>query len=235
MLPRKKFTPFSKLSRHKKRDLYVRLRNKIKQTAKDYGQNFTSDLILNEPGRPSLFNQWFDFYFLGLDGVTIWNTVLYTANEAYWSAIRDLAFKEADRLCPKNENDFDLNSFLIPVYDDITGKKLHYIMKEPEIEPELNNLTHSQFVDEYSSKLIHEDTGDTVPVFESFEIDTTYRYGIGLFAVIDAPEINAETIEAMIEKFRSMGERNWKNPTPVERSKLPGDTFETLAKKQANL
>lgn len=126
MLPRKKFTPFSKLSRHKKRDAYIRLRKKIQQTAKDYGQNFTSNLVLNEPGRPSLFNQWFDFYFLGLDGVTIWNTVLYTANEAYWNAIGDLAFEEADRLRPETGDGFDFDAFLIPVYDEITGKKLHY-------------------------------------------------------------------------------------------------------------
>ncbi len=228
----KKFTPLSKLSRHKKRDLYVRLRKKIKQTALGYGQNFTSNLVLNEPGRPSLFNQWFDFYFLGLDGVTIWNTALCTANQAYWDAISDLAYEEADRLCPKTTDDFDLKSFLIPVYDKITGKKLHYIMKEPEIKPELNNLTLSKFVEGYSSKLIHEDTGDTAPIFESFKIDKTYHYGIGLFAVVDAPEINAETIEAMIAKFRSICEQDWKNPMPVDRAKLPADTFEVLVKTQ---
>ncbi|MEY3881679.1 MAG: hypothetical protein RIQ94_2475 [Pseudomonadota bacterium] len=230
MLPHKKFTPFSKLSRHKQRDLYVKLRGKIKKTASDYGQNFTSHLILNEPDRPAFFNQWFDFYFLGLDGVTIWNTVLYTANEAYWDAISDLAFEEVDRLRPKTEEDFDLDSFLIPVYDKTTGKKLHYTMKEPEKEPALNNLTLSEFVDDYSSKLIREDTGDTAPIFESFKIDKTYRYGIGLFAIVDAPNINAETIEAMITKFHSIGEQNWKNPTPVDRSKLPSDTFQVLAK-----
>ena len=211
----------------------MRLRQKIKQTAKDYGQNFTSRLVLNEPGRPPLFNQWFDFYFLGLDGVTIWNTVLYTANQAYWSAIKDLAFEESYRICSENKDDTDLDTLFIPVYDKVTGKKLHYIMKEPEIKPELNNLTRFQFVEEYSSKLIREDTGDTAPVFESFRIDTSYRYGIGLFAVVDAPEINAETIEAMIAKFRSIGERDWKSPTPVDRSRLPADTFQVLAKKQA--
>lgn len=210
----------------------MRLRQKIKQTAKDYGQNFTSRLVLNEPGRPPLFNQWFDFYFLGLDGVTIWNTVLYTTSEAYWSAIKDLAFEESYRICPENEDDTDLDTLFIPVYDEVTGKKLHYIMKEPEIKPELNNLTRSQFVEEYSSKLIREDTGDTAPVFESFRIDTSYRYGIGLFAVVDVPEINAETIETMIAKFRSIGERDWKSSTPVDRSGLPADTFQVLAKKQ---
>ena len=232
MLPRKKFTPFSKLSRHKKRDLYVRLRQKIKRTAKDYGQNFTSHLVLNEPDRPSIFNQWFDFYFLGLDGVTIWNAVVYTASEAYWNAIKDLAFEESYRICPENEDDTGLDTLFIPVYDKVTGKKLHYIMREPAVKPALNDRTRFQFVEDYGSKLIHEDTGDTAPVFESFTVDTGYRYGIGLLVVVDAPEINAEVIEAMIAKFRSTGEQNWKKTPPVDRSRLPADTFKTLAKKQ---
>jgi hypothetical protein len=229
MIFQKKYTPFSKLSHHKQKDLFVKLRGEIKKTASEYGGNFTSPLVLNEPDRPDFFNQWFDFYFLGLDGVTIWNTVIYTANNAYWDAISDLAYKEADRLCPNQKNNLD--DFLIPVYDKITGKKLHYIMKDPEIEPELNNLTRSDFVEEYSSKLIHEDKGETAPIFESFKINKTYHYGIGLYAIVDAPYINKETIEAMIDKFRAMGEQEWKSPIPVDRAKLPANTFMVLAKK----
>jgi hypothetical protein len=231
-MPRyKKFTPFSKLSRHKQRDLYVRLRAKIKSSASQYGQNFTSCLLLNEPDRPALYNQWFDFYFLGLDGVTIWNAVLCTANQAYWDAISDLAFTEADRLCPKNHDDFNIKDWLIPVYDKVTGKKLHYLMREPEVKAELGNQTLSQFVENYSSKLIREDTSETAPVFESFRIDKGYQYGIGLHAVMDTPEINAAAIETMIEKFRAIGEQNWESHVPVERSKLPNDTLLVLTKK----
>lgn len=221
-----KFTPFSKLSRHKKRDLYIKLRGKIKKTVSDYGQNFTSHLVLNEEGRPSCYNQWFDFFFLGLDGVTIWNAVLCTASNAYWDAIQDLAFEESYRLCPIKENK---ESRFIPVYHNVTGKLLHYTMKEPEVEPELNNITRSQFVEEYSSKLIREDAGDTAPIFESFETDKKYYYGIGLHAVVDAPEINAEIIEAMIAKFRAIGEQDWKSQTPVDRSKLPTEIFKGVA------
>jgi hypothetical protein len=230
MFHHKKFTPFVKLSRHKKRDLYIRLITKIRKTTSGYGENFTSHLVLNEADRPSFFNQWFDFYFLGLDGVTIWNTALYTANQAYWDAIQDLAFEEAYRISPKTDDDFELDTFFIPVYDKVTGKKLHYTMKEPEIKPELDNRTLYQFVDDYSSKLICEDTGNTAPIFESFRTDTSYRYGVGLYAVMDVPSINAETIEAMITKFRSIGEQNWKNATSVDRSRLPGNTFEVMAR-----
>lgn len=231
MSKNKKITPFSKLARHKKKDLYFQLKKKIKQTASDYGENFTSPLILNEKDRPEFFNQWFDFYFLGLDGVTIWNAVLYTANNTYWDAIRDLAYEESYRLCPKKDDDFDFKSFFIPVYDEKTGKKLHYTIRESEKKPSLDNLTRAEFVEKYSSKLIHEDKGDTAPIFESFTINKKYRYGIGLFAVVDVPCINAEVIEEVIKKFRSIGEQNWKSPTPVDRSKLPSDTFEILVSK----
>ena len=226
----KKFTPFSKLSRHKKRDLYIRLRNKIRKTVADYGVNFTSHLVLNEPDKPEWCNQWFDFYFLGLDGVTIWNAELCTANTAYWDAIQELAFEEAYRLCPKERDDFDLKTLFIPEYHPVTGKKLHYVMREPEIRAELGNRTLYQFVDDYSSTLIREDMGNTVPIFESFRTDSSYRYGIGLYAIMDVPHINAEVIETMIEKFRALGETDWQSPYPVERSRLPHDTFENIAK-----
>jgi hypothetical protein len=103
-------------------------------------------------------------------------------------------------------------------------------MKEPDIRLELGNRTLSQFVDDYSSILIREDTGKTAPIFESFRVDTSYRYGIGLYAVMDASEINAETIETMIAKFYAIGEQNWQSPIPVEHSRLPHDTFEVLAR-----
>jgi hypothetical protein len=46
---------------------------------------------------------------------------------------------------------------------------------------------------------------------------------------MDVPHINAEAIETMIEKFRSLGEQNWQSNIPVERSNLPKDTFSVLA------
>jgi hypothetical protein len=227
----KKFTPFSKLSRHKRRDLYIQLRGRIQRTASEYGQNFTSNLILNEPDRPSFYNQWFDLYFLGLDGVTIWNTTLITANQAYWDAISDLAFEESYRLYPSNPSEYDIDTIFIPVYHPTTGKKLHYVMREPKKHPALNGMTRYQFVEEYSSKLIHEDMGNTAPIFESFHSDRTYRYGNGLHAVIDAPEINLHTIETMIATFRSLGERDWKSSTPVDCSRLPEESFAVMARK----
>ncbi|WP_074775069.1 hypothetical protein [Nitrosospira multiformis] len=46
-------TPFSELPRSRGRDLYVRLRWKIRRTASYYGGKFTSDVLLDEAGSPA--------------------------------------------------------------------------------------------------------------------------------------------------------------------------------------
>ncbi len=68
-----KYTPYSELSPRRRRDAFIRLRGKILGNTPTFGDKFTSHLILDEPERPALFNQWFDFLFLGKDGRTIWN------------------------------------------------------------------------------------------------------------------------------------------------------------------
>ncbi|MDO9047136.1 MAG: hypothetical protein Q7U66_05275 [Methylobacter sp.] len=47
----------------------------------EYGGMFTSHLVLDEPGRPDLYSQWFDFYFPGQDRFTVWNAEIVTARK----------------------------------------------------------------------------------------------------------------------------------------------------------
>ncbi len=224
-IPKKRF---AELSRHKQRDLYVRLRTKIRSGKSRYGEHFTSHCVLNEPGRPALYNQWFDFYFLSLDGHTIWNAVLYTASNLYWDKIAELAREKAESLAPSP--DFDLKTWLIPEYD-AHGRLKGYSMREEEPEDVFGGKTRCEFRREYASNIIQRDTGDMAPIFESFEIREGYRYGVGLFVVVDAPYIDAGVIEAAIARFRALGEKEWKSTTPVPRTKLPLGSFENLAQK----
>lgn len=71
--PRKRRPPFVTLPRHKRSHEVIRLKSKMHRDAAEYGGRFTKRLGLNEPGRPDLYNQWFDFYFPGTDRFTIWN------------------------------------------------------------------------------------------------------------------------------------------------------------------
>jgi hypothetical protein len=227
------FIPFSCLSRHKQRDAFIKLRGKIARTKERYGPNFTSDHVLNEPGRPAVFNDCCQFYFLGMDGHTIWNTYLFTAGHTYWGEISSLAHDEADRLNPRDsDRPKGIKHLFVPIYDG-AGRKTHYVMREQEPVAAFGNKTRHEFMREYESKLISEDTGSTALVFEAFEIQRNYEYGIGIQAVMDVPEINLEAIEAMIAKFRAMGEKSWKSPAPVPRNNLPRKTQAEIARELA--
>jgi hypothetical protein len=229
------FIPFTSLSRHKQRDVFIKLRGQIHRTKGKYGSTFTSHQVLNEPGRQAVFNDWVQFYFLGLDGHTIWNTYLYTAGHAYWDKISSLAQDEADRLNPiDNSIAWSIKDWLIPVYDS-AGRKIHSVIRESKPVAALGGLTRREFLDDCAARLIKEDTGSTVQVFEEFEIQRNYEYGIGIQAVMDIPEINREAIETMIAKFRAMGEQSWKSDVPVSRDRLPRDTQLKLARSDGSL
>lgn len=48
--------PFVTLPRHKRSHEDIRLKGKMHRDAAEYGGRFTSRLVLNEPGRPDLYN-----------------------------------------------------------------------------------------------------------------------------------------------------------------------------------
>ena len=221
------FTPFSELSRHKQRDEFIKLRQKIKN--KKHGENFYGWSPLTEPGRPALYNQEVQIYFPGLDGHTIWNAYVFTAAYAYWGNISEIVSNKAWELAPEKSR--RLLDDLIPQYD-ASGRFKHYIMKEESPHPALGNKTRGEFMQEYESELIRNDTGNTAPVFEEFRIEPGFEYGIGLYATIDVPTITVDALESMIAKFRAMGEKPWKSETPVPHDRLPRDTFLNLIKAQ---
>lgn len=91
---RNRFTPFAALSRHRQRDAFVKLRWKIRRDTPTYGGLFTSDLVLDEPGRLDAYRQWFDVLFLGLDGRSIWNATIITGGLTLWERIQELASEQ---------------------------------------------------------------------------------------------------------------------------------------------
>src|ERR1700690_3498279 len=86
--------PFVDLPRRVQRDIYIRLRWKIRRDTPEYGGRFTSHLILDD-SRPDLFNLWFDFDFLGLKRFIIWHATIITAQRAFWDAVSDIALARA--------------------------------------------------------------------------------------------------------------------------------------------
>jgi hypothetical protein len=58
-------------------------------------------------------------------------------------------------------------------------------------------------------------------IHESFEIDRSYAYGIGLQIVLDVDVIDRPAIESAIARFREIGEVGWQSPNPVTCERLP--------------
>jgi hypothetical protein len=195
------------------------LRWKIRQEAGVYGGMFTSR-YLEEPGRPALYNQYSQAYFLGSDGLTIWNAIIITTAREFWNEVGDMAFNRAwDMLTPEEqaaegEIKFD------PIWSK--GQKYFQMRERPRVEYEkFGGLTYHDYKERLNEEIIQLEPPE---VYESFTTDRTYQYGIGLNVVIHADEINLNTIEKAIQRFREIGETDWRAADPVPRDELPQES-----------
>jgi hypothetical protein len=212
-----KWIPYSRLSRRKQRDAFIRLRQKIRNEAADYGGQFTSLHVLDEPDRPAIFNQWADFYFLGNDGLTIWNATIVTALREFWNSCEKMAQERTWGMLTPEDQSAEADIKFEPIFHK--GRRMYRLLLKPEtVYDKFQGLTYT----EYQNKLTEEIIKNEPPqVFESFSTDRSYRYGIGLHVVIHAEEINRATIEDAIHRFRTIGETDWRSAEPVPRNELP--------------
>jgi hypothetical protein len=218
-LKRKRGIPYCRLSRRKRRDCFIRLRQKIRNEVSVYGGQFTSHHVLDEPGRPALFNQWADFTFLGSDGLTIWNTAIVTARREFWDICDEMAHKRTWEMLTPEEQSAEAEMKFEPLW--YKGKRMYRLLPTPEITYEkFSGLTYRGYWEKLTEAIIEKEPPE---VFESFTTDRTYRYGIGLNMVIHVDEINRATIEEAIHRFRTIGETNWRAAKPVPREELPDE------------
>lgn len=216
----KKKIPYSRLSRRKQRDNYIRLRQKIRNRASVYGGQFTSHHVLNEPGRPALYNQWADAYFLGSDGITIWNATIVTAVQEFWDVVEDMAHTRAWELLTPEERSAEADMKFEPVC--LNGRRLFRMVEKPKLVYEkYNGLSYKEYQDKLTEEII---LNEPPEIFESFTMDHSYRYGTGLMIVVHVDEINQATIEESIRRFREVGEANWRATEPILRRELPMET-----------
>lgn len=223
-----RFTPFAELPRRKRRNLYVSLRWKIMQEGSQYGGKFTTHLMLDEPGRPQLYRQWFEVYFLGTDGITIWNAMICTATFEFWNKTSSLAFDRASSLLTGEQLKEKCGlKFEGPFYED--GEKYYTLPERSESTYDcFDGLTWSEYKKKSAQEIIEK---EPPVIYESFQTDPSYEYGIGLRAIVQADEINRDVIEATIDRFRQVGEKDWQSPHPVPRETLPFETEEMALSK----
>lgn len=213
----KKIIPYGRLSRRKQRDSFIRMRQKIRNDASVYGGQFTSPHVLNEPGRPALYNQWADAYFLASDGLTIWNATIVTASREFWDVVEEMAHTRAWEMLTPEEQSAEAEIKFEPIWSN--GQRMYRMLEKPKLVYEkYDGLTYHEYQDKLTEEIILHEPPE---IFESFKTDRSYCYGIGLNIVIHVDEINKRTIEEAIRRFREVGETDWRAAEPVPRGELP--------------
>jgi hypothetical protein len=217
---RKKHHAFITLPRHKRSDEVIRLKGRIKRTSAEYGGMFTSHLVLDEPGRPDLYNQWFDFYFPGQDRFTLWNATIVTARMAFWDAVNDLAYQRTTDMLTPEELAAEPTMEFEPAEFSKTGKVLTYKLVERD-KPKYEKFGGLTFFEQWEKQESEVARAAPPTIYESFRLDRNYAYGIGLSIVLDVGVIDRAAIEQAIIRFREIGEIDWQADYPVPREKLP--------------
>ena len=216
----KRRPPFVTLPRHKRSHEVIRLKGKMRRDAAEYGGRFTSRLVLNEPDRPNLYNQWFDFYFPGTDRFTIWNASFVTARKAFWDKAHDLAHTRVGAMLTPEEREENSNWEFVPAQRSSTGKILTYKLAERE-EMRFEQFGGLTFREQWRNLEAKIECNEPPVIHESFKLDRSYVHGIGLKIVLDVDVINQASIEAAIDRFIAVGETDWVSPEPVPRDRLP--------------
>lgn len=208
------------LPRRKRANAVIRLKGQMRRDASEYGGRFTSHQVLNEPGRPDLYNQWADVCFPGTDRCTLWNAEIITAREAFWDRTHDEAFSRAWAALSEAEQEREGKMEFEPAVVSPTGKVLTYqlVKREDARYPQFDGRTFHEQVALVEATIIR----DEPPVIhESFACDRRYAYGIGLRAVLDVDVIDLSSIDLAITRFLAVGETDWTSPEAVPRSRLP--------------
>ncbi len=149
--------------------------------------------------------------------MTIWNAEIVTTGRRFWDIVEEMAHNRAWSMLSSEEQAAEVDMKFEPIWHN--GQRMYRLIPRPKLTYEqYGGLTYG----EYQDKLVEEIIRDEPPeVFESFEIDRSYRYGIGLTMVIKAEEVNQAAIEEAIRRFREVGETDWRAAEPVLRSELP--------------
>lgn len=213
--------PFVSLTRRRRRDLYISLRWRITQEGSKYGGKFTTNHVLDEPDGPKLYKQSSDAFFLGSERTTIWNMSICTAAAAFWSKTYEIAHERALSLLSQEQNEQRWKmEWEGPFFRD--GQK-YYTMVERAEQPYncFGGLTLPEYEEKSELEIIENEPPE---VFESLMTHRQCVYGMGLQAVVLADEINREVIETTIDRFRLVGETDWRADKPVARELLPFET-----------
>ena len=204
----RKHTPFSALSRRKRRAKTLHIKNLIYRERDIQGGIFYDECdqsVALASGRWT----WSDIVFLSHDPAIFWNAEIITANLAFADAVENIAFNEAfSKLGAAEKARLGHQDFT----PDISGKGKTWLRKPAVNYPQLNDLTFNDFVDKRALEIAR----DNPPaIYCGYHILPGYAFGVGLQIVVESDTLNQAVIETAIADFRARGERNWISDLPA--------------------
>jgi len=205
----RKHQPFVTLSLHQRRDAVVQLKWQIDRSAAQTGtRDFWTDHLLQDPDDPSRTFQWIDIYFLGRDRCTLWNAAFITTALARQDAVRTLAFDASWAQLSESEKAAESAIEFKPVpRKRPSDLRLSEWVRHPDsCYPQFEGRTFSEECDRLE---VHTQATSPPDTGESFTLDRSYAYGIGLHATVAEDHLDRAAIERCIARFRDLGEQDW--------------------------
>ena len=201
-------SPFVALSRHKRRDAVVRMGWKIANQPEGYP--FWTDHLLIDPQDPERIHDWVDVYFLGADRFTFWNAEIVTLRLARQDEVEGRSFKAVYAQLNEQEiaREFAIETVAVPRTRPGQMRTRQWVQRPVQRYPQFEGRSFTEECQRLEANFL---ASDPPEVTERFEIDPSYAYGIGLHALVDEPTLDRAAIERCIERFRKLGEREWRS------------------------
>jgi hypothetical protein len=201
---------FSSLSRRRRRQKVINLKNRIHQERYRCGGVFYDECDLTQFDDTSDYIwEWSDIYFTGLDPADFWNAEIITAQVAFRDAYHSRAFDEACEMLnvQERESEFKINKY--PNYN-AQGKIISYTLLNHEAcQYEcFDGLTFFEFVKKRECEIV---VNDPPVIYCGYNFLPNYTYGLGAQMIVDAPALSQRIIEDAIADFRGRGEREWQS------------------------
>jgi hypothetical protein len=206
----KRYTKFKDRSRKYRKGKVFRLKKLIERE----GTNnlfYSRHMVLDDGTHGS----WVDIYFLSdKDKSIFWNACLTTKYSALHSAVSEKAFNIAYDLLSKEEIKEEFAWSFSPAQTTHGGKILTWQLnpRPKKNYPQFSGMTFDEFKKQKEKEIFK--SGD-VQVFEEAKVHKNYAYGCGLEAIIDAEDITLDHIVQFINKFKQLGEVQFKSDEPL--------------------
>lgn len=187
---------FEQRSRRERKKMFIKVKNKLRHQRQYFGGLFFTYDVISEG------TSWADISFISkLHKNRFYNAVIDTAAYFYKENLDSLSWEAAEEHFKKNAPEHLQNNFYDEAHETIEPKVFEKVFAHCFGGKARSALYRWQngWVEEQAKK-------GSNPIKPHYKLDFTYRYGVGLHIVVDAPSITRQVIVDAIEAFYAAGE-----------------------------